>query len=287
MPQPFVHLHTHSQYSMLDGSAKVEALLDRAWQLGMPALSITDHGVMFGAVEFYKAALKGNAECGRGPIRPVLGCEIYFTPDSRKKKDGKPNLYHLLLLARNDAGYRNLMSMVSEAWLSGHYYKPQVDLELLERYADGLIATSACMSGIVSKSLERGETEEARRWAETYARIFGEGNFFLEIQNQGIVADNGVSQSDLNRQLASLGRELGLPLVGTNDVHYVAAGDSIAQDMLLCIQTGRTLDDETRLKFSSDQFYLKSGEEMAGALEGYEEALATTGAIAERCEVNL
>jgi DNA polymerase-3 subunit alpha len=287
MPQPFVHLHTHSQYSMLDGSAKVEALLDRAGQLGMPALSITDHGVMFGAVEFYKAAVKGNAESGRGPIRPVLGCEIYFTPDSRTKKDGKPNLYHLLLLARNNEGYRNLMSMVSEAWLSGYYYKPQVDLELLERYSDGLIATSACMSGIVSKSLERGETEEARRWAETYARIFGEGNFYLEIQNQGIIADNGVSQGDLNRQLADLGRELGLPLVGTNDVHYVSATDSIAQDMLLCIQTGRTLDDETRLKFSSDQFYLKSAEEMAGALEGYGEALANTAAIAERCEVNL
>ena len=287
MPQPFVHLHTHSQYSMLDGSAKVEALLDRAGQLGMPALSITDHGVMFGAVEFYKAAVKGNAASGRAPIRPVLGCEIYFTPDSRKKRDGKPNLYHLLLLARNDAGYRNLMSMVSEAWLSGHYYKPQVDLELLERFSEGLIATSACMSGIVSKSLEHGEVQEARRWAETYARIFGEGNFYLEIQNQGIIADNGVSQSDLNRQLAGLGRELGLPLVGTNDVHYVAAGDSIAQDMLLCIQTGRTLDDETRLKFSSDQFYLKSGEEMAGALEGYGEALANTAAIAERCEVNL
>jgi DNA polymerase-3 subunit alpha len=253
----------------------------------MPSLSITDHGVMFGAVEFFKAAVKGNEKTGRGPIRPVLGCEIYFTPETRTKRDGKPNLYHLLLLAKNDLGYRNLMSMVSQAWLTGHYYKPQVDLELLTRYADGLIGTSACMSGIVSKSLERGEVEEARRWAETYAGLFGEDNFYLEIQNQGIVADNGVSQSDLNVQLAELGRELGLPLVATNDVHYVAQADAIAQDMLLCIQTGRTLDDETRLKFSSDQFFMKSADEMAGALEGYDEALANTVAIAERCDVNL
>ncbi len=282
----FVHLHTHSEYSMLDGHAKIEALLDRAWELDMPAIALTDHGVMFGAVEFYKAATRGNPKTGRPPIKPIIGCEIYFTPDSRTKRDGKPNLYHLLLLAKNETGYRNLMAMVSEAWTSGFYYKPQVDLELLESFSEGLIATSACMSGIISKSFEFGQADEARRWAETYARIFP-GDFYLEVQNQGITADNGVTQSDLNRALAELGRELGLPLVGTNDIHYVRADDAQAQDMLVCIQTGRTVDDESRLKFSSDQFFLKTAAEMGTALAGYEEAIASTLEIAERCELDL
>ncbi len=283
----FVHLHTHSEYSLLDGHAKIEGLLDRAAELEMPALALTDHGVMFGAVEFYKAATLGNAKTGREPIKPVIGCEIYFTPDSRKKRDGKPRLNHLLLLARDNAGYRNLMAMVSEAWTTGFYYKPQVDEELLREYSAGLIATSACMSGIVSKSFEHNQPEEARRWAETYASIFGEGNFYLEIQEQGIIADNGVSQKDLNRQIVSLADELGLPIVATNDIHYVKAAHADAQDMLVCIQTGKTVDDETRMKFSSDQFFMKSAEEMQSALPEYPQAFASTLEIAERCDVNL
>ncbi len=188
----------------------------------MPALALTDHGVMFGAVEFYRAATKGNEKTGRSPIKPVLGCEIYFTPDSRLKRDGKPRLNHLLLLARNQTGYRNLMAMVSEAWTTGFYYKPQVDEDLLRRYSDGLIATSACMSGIVSKSFEHNQPEEARRWAETYASIFGEDNFYLEIQEQGIIADTGSRRrtSTAHRRLAD---ELGLPIVATNDIHSPAS----------------------------------------------------------------
>ncbi|MHB8924885.1 MAG: DNA polymerase III subunit alpha [Coriobacteriia bacterium] len=287
MARPFVHLHTHSEYSVLDGHAKIGRLLERAHVLEQPALALTDHGVMFGAVEFYKAALRGNDKTGRPPIKPVVGCEIYFTPDSRTKRDGKPRLHHLLLLAKNEVGYRNLMAMVSESWTTGFYYKPQVDLELLERYSDGLIATSACMSGIVSKSIERGEPEEARKWAETYARAFGDDNFYLEVQEQGITADNGVTQRQLNRAIADLASELGLPLVGTNDIHYVNAEDAKAQDMLVCIQTGKTIDDESRMKFSSDQFFMKSAEEMTSALAEYPEAIANTFDIAERCELSL
>ncbi|MCE5190734.1 MAG: DNA polymerase III subunit alpha [Actinomycetia bacterium] len=286
MPQ-FVHLHTHSEYSLLDGHAKIEGLLDRAAELDMPALALTDHGVMFGAVEFYKAAVNGNEKTGRAPIKPVLGCEIYFTPDSRKKRDGKPRLNHLLLLARNDTGYRNLMAMVSQAWMTGFYYKPQVDEELLREYAEGLIATSACMSGIVSKSFEHHQPEEARQWAETYASIFGDGNFYLEIQEQGIVAGNGVSQKELNREIVGLADELGLPIIATNDIHYVHAADAEAQDMLVCIQTGKTVDDESRMKFSSDQFFLKSAEEMEAALPEYPQAFSSTLDIAERCDVHL
>ncbi len=287
MTRPFVHLHTHSEYSVLDGHAKIERLLDRAHALGQEAIALTDHGVMFGAIEFYKAATSGSKDTGRPPLKPIIGCEVYFTPDSRKKRDGKQRLYHLLLLARDVTGYRNLMAMVSESWMSGFYYKPQVDLELLERHAEGLIATSACMSGIIPKSLELGEVDEARAWAERFVRIYGEENFYLELQDQGIVSESGVSQAELNRALADLAREMGLPLVATNDVHYVEAEHAAAQDMLVCIQTGKTLEDTTRLKFSSDQFYLKSGEEMARVLAGYEEALDNACAIAERCDVSL
>ncbi|GAV30862.1 DNA polymerase III, alpha subunit [Coriobacteriaceae bacterium EMTCatB1] len=287
MTQQFVHLHTHSEYSVLDGHAKVSRLLDRAAELGQEALALTDHGVMFGAVEFYKQAVRGDEKTGRPPIKPIIGCEVYFTPHSRTKRDGKPELYHLLLLAENNTGYKNLMALVSQSWTTGFYYKPQVDLELLEEFSEGLIATSACMSGIVPKSIERGDDEAARTWAERYARIFGDGRFFLEIQQQGITADNGVTQSDINRALADLGRELGLPLVATNDIHYVQADEAKVQDILVCIQTGRTLDETDRLRFSSDQFYMKSAEQMAEALPEHPEALAMTAEIAERCNVEV
>ena len=276
----FVHLHTHSEYSLLDGAARVRDLVDRAVELDMPALAVTDHGAMYGAVEFYRAAKKAG-------IRPIIGCEIYFTLGSRLAREGKPTLYHLLLLAKDQLGYRNLMAMVSEASVTGFYYKPQVDLELLTRYSAGLIGTSACMSGVVSKSIERGDLDEARTWAETYAGIFPEGDFFLEIQNQGITADNGTTQSVINEQIASLGAELGLPLVATNDIHYVNGADANAQDMLLCIGTGSTMDDTGRMKFSCEEFFMKSAEEMASAIGPHPEALANTLRIAERCEVEL
>ncbi len=276
----FVHLHTHSEYSLLDGHAKVARLVARAVELDMPALALTDHGAMFGAVEFHKAA-------GRAGIKPILGCEVYFTPGSRGRRDGKPQLYHLVLLASDLTGYRNLMAMVSEAHVGGFYYKPQVDQELLRTYSQGLIATSGCMSGVISKSFETGVPEEARRWAEFYAGVFGEDRFFIEIQDQGIVGEGGVTQRSLNEAMAGLAAEMGLGLVATNDVHYVDADDSEAQDMLVCIQTGSTLDETERLRFSSDQFYMKSAAEMELLMGAYPEALRNTVTIAERCEVDL
>ncbi|MDO9108454.1 MAG: DNA polymerase III subunit alpha [Coriobacteriia bacterium] len=276
----FVHLHTHSEYSLLDGAARVSSLVDRAVELEMPALAITDHGYMYGAVDFYRKASKAG-------IKPIIGCEVYFTPNSRLKRDGKPELYHLLLLAKNDEGFRNLKALVSNAAVQGFYYKPQVDLELLERHAGGLIATSACMSGIVSKSIERGDTEGARAWAETYAKIFAPGDFYLEIQDQGIIADNGVSQSQLNTEIASIGREMGLGLVATNDIHYLTKKHAETQDLLLCIGTGSTVDQPGRMKFSCDEFYMKSPEQMSEIMSRYPEAIANTLEVAQKCDVNI
>ncbi len=265
---------------MLDGAARVGKLIEQAKAFEMPALAITDHGYMYGAVDFYRQAIKAG-------VKPIIGCEVYFTPDSRFKRDGKPNLFHLLLLAKDNEGYRNLMALVSNAAVEGFYYKPQVDLELLRAHSKGLIGTSACMSGIVSKSIERGQPEEARKWAETYAGIFDSGDFFIELQEQGIVADNGVSQKQLNQQLSSLAAEVGLPTVATNDIHYLTREDAATQDLLLCIGTNSTVDQPGRMKFSCDEFYMKSAEEMAGRLGEYPEALSNTLAIAERCDVSM
>ncbi|HAL30483.1 MAG TPA: DNA polymerase III subunit alpha [Coriobacteriia bacterium] len=275
----FVHLHTHSEYSLLDGHARISRLVDRAIEVGQDTLALTDHGAMYGAVEFYRAAKKGG-------IKPIIGCEAYFTPESRTKREGKPALYHLLLLAKNEVGYRNLMAIASEASVNGFYYKPRVDLSLLEEYHEGIVCTSACMSGIVSKSIEQGDLAAAHRWAETYARLFGD-DFYLEIQEQGITADNGVTQKELNAEIARMGAEMGIGLVATNDIHYVMAEDHEAQDLLLCIGTGSTVDDRARMRFSSDQFYLKSYDEMAAALPEYPEALANTVEVAARCDISL
>ncbi len=276
----FVHLHTHSEYSLLDGAASIKKLVARAKELEMPALALTDHGAMYGALDFYKTAKDAG-------IKPILGCEVYFTTGSRLDRDGKPNLSHLLLLARDREGYRNLMAMVSEAWVTGFYYRPQVDLELLEHYSAGLIGTSACMSGLLSRSIEHGDVSSARKWAETYSRVFGEGNFYVELQEQGITADNGVTQTQINRGLAQLAGEMGLPIIGTNDIHYVMPEDAKTQDMLLCIQTGKTLDETSRMRFSSDKFYMRSEREMSEALFEHPAAISTTLDVAARCDVEL
>ena len=273
----FVHLHTHSEYSLLDGAARVDDLVKRAVELEMPAMALTDHGYMYGAVEFQRAAIKAG-------IKPIIGCEVYFTPE-RQLTGGKPTLYHLLLLARNATGYRNLMALVSDAATTGFYYKPQVDLALLERYSEGLIATSACMSGILSKSIEQGDPAAARRWAETFARLFAPGDFYVELQEQGIVTANGASQRAINVELASIATQLGLGTVATNDIHYLHQADADTQDILLCIGTGSLRDDPNRMRFSCDQFFMKSYEEMVAALPEYPEALATTLEIAEKCDV--
>lgn len=264
---------------MLDGAASVSRLVRRARDLEMPALAITDHGYMYGAVDFYKQAIKAG-------VKPIIGCEVYFRPE-RQLSGGKPDLYHLLLLARNDEGYRNLMALVSDAAVNGYYYKPQVDLATLERHAEGLIGTSACMSGIMSKSIELGEPDEAQRWAETYARVFAPGDFYVELQDQGVTADNGVTQAQINRVLVDIANDLGLGTVATNDIHYLKRADATTQDILLCIGTGKTLDEENRMRFSCDEFYLKTREEMAAALGAYPEALSNTLEVAEKCNVTI
>jgi DNA polymerase-3 subunit alpha len=276
----FIHLHTHSEYSMLDGAARVKKLVERAVDFDMPSLAITDHGYMYGAMNFYREAKKAG-------IKPIIGCEVYFTPDSRTKRDGKPNLNHLLLLAKNNEGYRNLMALVSDAAVKGFYYKPQVDMELLERYSEGLICTSACMSGIVSKSFEYGVPEVAREWAERYAGVFAPGDFYLEIQQQGITSGNGVTQKQLNEQISGLAHDMGLPLIGTNDIHYVEREHAHTQDLLLCIGTGSTVDDPNRMKFLCDEFYMKSEAEMTEALPEYSEAISNTQDVADKCDVTI
>ncbi|HSK47885.1 MAG TPA: DNA polymerase III subunit alpha [Coriobacteriia bacterium] len=275
----FVHLHTHTEYSMLDGAARVKQLVQQAVDFEMPALAVTDHGFMYGAVDFYRSATNTG-------VKPIIGCEVYFVPE-RQLSGGKPDLYHLLLLAKNNEGYRNLMGLVSDAAVSGFYYKPQVDLALLEKYSEGLIGTSACMSGILSKSIERGEPDEARRWAETYARVFGADDFYIELQEQGIVASNGVSQKQINRVLSDIAGDLGLGTIATNDIHYLTREDSLTQDLLLCIGTGSTVDQPGRMKFSCDEFYMKTAEEMSLALAEYPEAIATTLEVAEKCNVSM
>jgi DNA polymerase-3 subunit alpha len=273
----FVHLHTHSEYSLLDGAARIDGLVARAAELEMPALALTDHGYMYGAIDFHRAARKKG-------IKPIIGCEVYFTPE-RQLTGGKPALYHLLLLAKDAAGYRNLMTLVSDAATAGFYYKPQVDVALLERYAEGLIATSACMSGILSKSIELGDPAAARVWAERFAGIFAPGDFYVELQDQGIAGAGGVTQREINRELASIASELGLGTVATNDIHYLERADAVTQDLLLCIGTGSKVDDPDRMRFSCDEFFMKSYEEMAAALPEYPEALATTLEVAEKCDL--
>jgi len=284
----FVHLHTHSEYSLLDGAARVSRLVERAVELGMPALAITDHGYMYGAVDFYRHCMATAPEDGDAPlVKPIIGCEVYFVPHSRHKRDGKPDLTHLLLLAKNNEGYRNLMALMSNAAVEGFYYKPQVDLELLREHSAGLIGTSACMSGIISKSIELGTPEDARTWARTLAGTFADGDFYIEMQNQGIVADNGVTQAQIGSELVSLAGELGLPLVATNDVHYLTAEDAKTQDLLLCIGTNSVVEDKERLRFSCDEFYMKTAEQMGQVFSEYPEATASTLEIAEKCNVTI
>ena len=278
----FVHLHVHTEYSLLDGATRINELCTRAKELGMPAVAITDHGYMYGCAEFYQAAVKAG-------IKPIIGCEIYFTPDSTLSRDKRPELYHMILLAKDNRGYRNLMRIVSDAATEGFYYKPRVTLEALRKYHDGILATSACIAGVIPKSIDRGEYEIAKEWAQTFIDIFGKDDFYIELQNQGpeIVTDNGISQPRLNDALCKLAGEMGLKVVGTNDLHYLRQEDAYTQDLMLCIGMGKFVSDENRMKFSTDQFYLKSPEEMAEALREHPECLATTLEIADKCNVTL
>ncbi len=274
----FVHLHIHTQFSLLDGACRFDELLDLTEKYNMPACAITDHGNMFGVIDFYEKAKK------RG-INPIIGCEIYVAPESRFDKTShgiRGASYHLVLLAKNMTGYRNLMEIVSIGYLEGFYYKPRVDKEVLSRYNKGLIAMSACLKGEVAHFLLSGEWEEAKKSAIEYKEIFGADNFYLEIQDNQLE-----EQHKLNSLMIKLSRETGIPLVATNDVHYLEKSDAKAHDALLCIQTQTTLADEDRMKFQSDQLYFKSPEEMKKTFSDTPEAIANTMKIAERCQVGL
>ncbi|SEF59308.1 DNA polymerase-3 subunit alpha [Caloramator fervidus] len=273
----FVHLHVHTEYSLLDGSSRIEDVVKRAKELNMPALAITDHGAMYGVIEFYKA-------CKENGIKPILGCEVYVAPRRMTDKVAgiDNNYYHLVLLAKNNEGYKNLMKIVSKAALEGFYYKPRVDKELLKEYSSGLIALSACLAGEVQDLILKGRYDEAKNKALEYETIFGKGNFYLELQDHGIE-----EQKIVNKKLISLSKETGIPLVATNDVHYVNKEDARAHEILLCIQTGKTIEDEDRLKFPTDEFYLKSKEDMIKLFEFIPEALENTLRIADMCNVEL
>ena len=274
----FAHLHVHTEYSLLDGSNKIKEYVARVKELGMNSAAITDHGVMFGVIDFYRAA---KAE----GIKPILGCEVYVAPGSRFDKEigtNEDRYYHLVLLAENDRGYANLVKIVSKGFVEGYYYKPRVDLELLEQYHEGIIALSACLAGEVQRNLVRSMYEEAKRAAKRYEDIFGKGNFFLELQDHGIP-----EQGIVNQQLLRLSQDTGIELVATNDVHYTFAEDEKPHDILLCIQTGKKLDDENRMRYEGGQYYVKSPEEMAALFPYALQALENTQKIADRCNVEI
>ena len=274
----FTHLHVHTEYSLLDGSSKIKEITKRAAELGMDSLAITDHGVMYGVIDFYKAAREAG-------IKPVLGCEVYVAPGSRFDKEagtGEDKYNHLVLLAENNTGYQNLMKIVSRGFTEGFYYKPRVDKELLREFHEGIIATSACLAGEVQRYLARGMYEEAKRVALSYQDIFGKDNFFLELQDHGIA-----EQHYVNPQLLRMSEETGIELICTNDVHYTYADDADAHDILLCIQTGKKVTDENRMRYTGGQYYLKSPEEMAELFKYAPQALANTEKIAKRCNVEI
>ncbi len=274
----FAHLHVHTEYSLLDGSNKIKEYVNRVKELGMTAAAITDHGVMFGVIDFYKAA---NAV----GINPILGCEVYVAPNSRFDREtshGDDRYYHLVLLAENNQGYQNLMKIVSKGFVEGYYYKPRVDMEVLEQYHEGIIALSACLAGEVQRYLVRGLYEDAKEVAFRYERCFGKGNFFLELQDHGIP-----DQKTVNTQLLRMSQETGIELVATNDVHYTRAEDWEAHDVLLCLQTGKKLSDENRMRYEGGQYYVKSEDEMKALFPYALQALSNTQKIADRCHVEI
>lgn len=274
----FAHLHVHTEYSLLDGSNKIKEYVARVKELGMTAAAITDHGVMYGVIEFYKAAKEAG-------INPILGCEVYVAPGSRFDREtghGEGRYYHLVLLAENEAGYENLIKIVSKGFVDGYYYKPRVDMEVLREYHEGLIALSACLAGEVQRFLVRGLYEEAKQAACQYQDCFGEGNFFLELQDHGIP-----QQQTANQQLLRLSKDTGIALVATNDVHYTYEEDAEPHDILLCLQTGKKLSDENRMRYEGGQYYVKSEEEMRELFPYALEALDNTQKIADRCQVEI
>src|SRR6059036_2027994 len=275
----FVHLHVHSEYSLLDGAAQLEKLVAKAKQLRFPAIALTDHGNLFGAIDFYLAAQKAG-------VKPILGCELYVAPGGRTERGSQDGGYeganHLTVLVRDLAGYRNLIKLVTRAYLDGFYYKPRVDRELLARHADGLLVLSGCLNSEVSRALSAGDVDKARQTAGWYQEVFGRDHYYMEVQAHGIPEQVGVTAETLQ-----IARAIGAPVVGTNDSHYLEAGHGRAHEALLCIQTGSTLADPDRWKFSTEEFYVKSAEEMALVFADVPEACRNTLAVAERCNLTL
>lgn len=271
----FVHLHLHSEYSLLDGSTRISLLPKRVKELNMDAVALTDHGNMYGAIAFYKA-------CKDEGIKPILGCEVYISKKDLSIKDKSNERYHLILLAENNEGFKNIMKIVSIGFVDGYYYKPRIDKEVLKKYSKGIIATSACLGGEVQKLILNRDIEAAKKSALEYRKIFGENNFFLELQDHGMP-----EQARVNRELINLSKELEIPLTVSNDVHYLNKDDAKSHDVLLCIQTGKTVNDENRMKFPSDEFYLKSPDEMAALFPENKDALENTVEIANRCNVDI
>ena len=274
----FAHLHVHTEYSLLDGSNKIKEYVDRVKELGMNSAAITDHGVMYGVIDFYRAARAAG-------IKPILGCEVYVAPNSRFDREisgGEDRYYHLVLLAENNKGYANLMKIVSKGFVEGYYYKPRVDKQVLREYSEGIIALSACLAGEVQRYLMKGLYEDAKKSALEYREIFGEENYFLELQDHGLP-----EQAMVNQQLLRMSEELGIELVATNDVHYTYAEDEKPHDILLCIQTGKKLSDENRMRYEGGQFYVKSPEEMERLFPYALQALDNTQRIADRCNVEI
>ena len=274
----FTHLHVHTEYSLLDGSNKIKEYVKRVKELGMDSAAITDHGVMYGVIDFYKEA-KANG------IKPILGCEVYVAPNSRFDKEvgGKEDRYHhLVLLAENNVGYANLMKIVSKGFTEGYYYKPRVDMEVLEQYHEGIIALSACLAGEVPKLLTKGLYQEAKKIALKYEQCFGKGNYFFELQDHGIP-----DQRTVNTALLRLSKELDIPLVATNDIHYTYAEDVQSHDILLCIQTAKKVSDEDRMRYEGGQYYVKSELEMRGLFPYAQQAIDNAVLIADRCNVEI
>jgi DNA polymerase-3 subunit alpha len=276
-PSDFVHLHLHSEYSLLDGACRIDDIIKKAVDLNMGSIGLTDHGVMYGSMEFYLKAKKAG-------INPVIGCEVYVATRGRKQRESKKldDNYHLVLLAENEIGYKNLLKLVSLASLEGFYSKPRVDKELLNQYSEGLICLSACLGGEVPEGILQDDINRARAAAAEHREIFGKDNYFLEIQDHQLS-----KQKIVNEQLHQLSRDLSLPLVATNDVHYLGEGDADPHQVLLCVQTRTTLDDPKKLNYGSKDFFLKSQDEMGRVFADFPDALARTNEIAERCKLNL
>ena len=274
----FTHLHVHTEYSLLDGSNKIKEYVKCLKELGMDSGAITDHGVMFGVIDFYKEAKAQG-------IKPILGCEVYVAPNSRFDKEltgGEERYHHLVLLAENNIGYANLMKIVSRGFTEGYYYKPRVDMEVLNKYHEGIIALSACLAGEVQRFITKGLYEEAKKCALKYEACFGKGNYFLELQDHGIP-----EQKTVNQALLRMSKELTIPLVATNDIHYTYAEDAESHDLLLCLQTGKKVTDTDRMRYDGGQYYVKSEMEMRSLFPYAQEAIDNTARIAERCNVEI